>query len=40
LFERQHHRDVALVLQALDPEVLAGRRCYFGGGPPRSRSGC
>ena len=32
MFERDHHRDVARVLQALDPEVLAARRCYFGGG--------
>ena len=32
MFEREHHRDIALVLQALDPEVLAARRCYFGGG--------
>ena len=32
MFERGHHRDVALVLQTLDPEVLAARRCYFGGG--------
>jgi hypothetical protein len=32
LFERQHHREVALVLQSLHPEVLATRHCYFGGG--------
>lgn len=32
LFEREHHRNVALVLQALEPEVLAQRHCYFGGG--------
>ena len=32
MFERQHHRDVALVLQALDPQVLAARHCWFGGG--------
>ena len=32
MFERAHHRDVALVLQALDPGALAQRRCYFGGG--------
>jgi hypothetical protein len=32
LFERAHHRDVALVLQSLDPAVLAARHCYFGGG--------
>ena len=32
MFEREHHRDVALVLQSLDPQVLAQRHCYFGGG--------
>lgn len=32
LFEREHHRDVALVLQSLEPTVLATRSCYFGGG--------
>jgi hypothetical protein len=32
LFEREHHRDIALVLQSLQPEVLAQRQCYFGGG--------
>ncbi len=32
MFERQHHRDVALVLQSLEPGALAQRRCYFGGG--------
>jgi hypothetical protein len=32
LFERPHHRDVALVLQSLDPQALAQRACYFGGG--------
>jgi hypothetical protein len=32
LFERPHHRDVALVLQCLDPVVLAARGCFFGGG--------
>lgn len=32
MFERQHHRDVALVLQCLDPQVLAARHCFFGGG--------
>ena len=32
MFEREHHRDVALVLQALQPEVLAERHCYLGGG--------
>lgn len=32
LFERPHHRDVALVLQSLDSEALAQHHCYFGGG--------
>ncbi|MDB5253919.1 MAG: hypothetical protein JWP27_3088 [Flaviaesturariibacter sp.] len=32
MFEREHHRNVALVLQGLDPAALAARRCYFGGG--------
>lgn len=32
MFEREHHRNVALVLQALDPQVLASRHCWFGGG--------
>jgi hypothetical protein len=32
LFERQHHRDVALVLQSLDAQALSQRHCYFGGG--------
>lgn len=32
MFEREHHRNIALVLQALQPEVLARRHCYFGGG--------
>jgi hypothetical protein len=32
LFERPHHRDVALVLQSLDAAALAQRHCYFGGG--------
>lgn len=32
LFERPHHRDVALVLQALDASALSQRQCYFGGG--------
>lgn len=32
MFERERHRDVALVLQSLQPEVLAQRHCYFGGG--------
>lgn len=32
MFERQHHRDVALVLQSLDAPALSQRHCYFGGG--------
>ena len=32
MFEREHHRNVALVLQTLDPSVLAQHHCYFGGG--------
>jgi hypothetical protein len=32
LFEREHHRRIALVLQALDPAVLLQHRCLFGGG--------
>lgn len=32
MFDREHHRDVALVLQALEPQVLIARHCYFGGG--------
>lgn len=32
MFEREHHRNIALVLQALQPDVLARRHCYFGGG--------
>ena len=32
MFEREHHRRIALVLQALDPAVLAAHRCLFGGG--------
>lgn len=32
MFERPHHRDVALVLQSLDPQALSQRHCYFGGG--------
>lgn len=32
MFERAHHRDVALVLQSLDAPALSQRHCYFGGG--------
>lgn len=32
LFEREHHRRIASVLEALDANALATHRCYFGGG--------
>ena len=32
MFEREHHRAVALVLQALRPDILAECHCWFGGG--------
>lgn len=32
MFEREHHRRVARVLQALDAELLAAHQCLFGGG--------
>jgi hypothetical protein len=32
LFEREHHRQIACVLGALDAQVLAEHGCYFGGG--------
>lgn len=32
MFERPHHRDVALVLQSLDAQALSQHHCYFGGG--------
>lgn len=32
MFEREHHRNVALVLQSLQPDLLAQRHCLFGGG--------
>jgi Nucleotidyl transferase AbiEii toxin, Type IV TA system len=32
LFEREHHRRVARVLQALDARLLHAHRCLFGGG--------
>jgi Nucleotidyl transferase AbiEii toxin, Type IV TA system len=32
LFEREHHRRIALVLQSLRAEVLAGHQCWFAGG--------
>jgi hypothetical protein len=32
LFEREHHRRIARILQALDAELLAAQGCWFGGG--------
>ena len=32
MFEREHHRRVASVLEALDADALLARRCLFGGG--------
>lgn len=32
MFERQRHRRVATVLQALNADLLRTHRCYFGGG--------
>ena len=32
LFEREHHRRVARVLEALDADALLAQRCLFGGG--------
>lgn len=32
MFEREHHRRVARVLEALDAGLLAAHRCLFGGG--------
>jgi hypothetical protein len=32
LFEREHHRRIARILEALDAAVLVENRCYFGGG--------
>lgn len=32
LFEREHHRRIAAILQALDAELLAASACLFGGG--------
>jgi len=32
LFEREHHRRIATVLEALDAEALAANTCLFGGG--------
>ena len=32
MFEREHHRRVATMLEALDAAELAANACYFGGG--------
>ena len=32
MFEREHHRRIAAVLQSLDADTLASNACYFGGG--------
>ena len=32
MFEREHHRRIATILEALDPACLAASSCYFGGG--------
>ncbi|MFC4127981.1 nucleotidyl transferase AbiEii/AbiGii toxin family protein [Nocardia rhizosphaerae] len=32
MFEREHHRHIATVLQALDAELLRSNGCLFGGG--------
>lgn len=32
LFERPHHTRIAAVLEALDADLLAASKCYFGGG--------
>ena len=32
MFEREHHRHIASVLQALDANLLAANDCWFGGG--------
>ena len=32
MFEREHHRRIAQVLQAMDTQLLAKAECYFGGG--------
>jgi hypothetical protein len=32
LFEREHHRRIARVLEALDADALRAQGCYFGGG--------
>lgn len=32
MFEREHHRRIARILQALDSQLLAAHHCWFGGG--------
>ena len=32
MFEREHHRRIAAVLQSLDADTLASNACFFGGG--------
>ncbi|MEV0333192.1 nucleotidyl transferase AbiEii/AbiGii toxin family protein [Nocardia sp. NPDC050717] len=32
MFEREHHRRIAAVLESLDGDLLAANSCYFGGG--------
>lgn len=32
MFEREHHRRIATILEAMDAPLLAARHCYFGGG--------
>jgi len=32
LFRRQHHQNIASILECLDADLLAHHRCYFGGG--------
>ena len=32
MFEREHHRHIASVLQTLDADLLAANDCWFGGG--------
>ena len=37
MFEREHHRRVAAVLEALEADLLAANACLFGGGTARRR---
>lgn len=32
MFERPHHQRIAHILRAMDPDLLARAKCYFGGG--------